>query len=282
VFLAGITTIWLRDHNNLAHGLKTVNPYWSDNRLWDETRKILTAVYQNIVYGEFLPALIGEDLAKLYNLLPLESGFVHEYDDSIYAQTINEVATAAFRYGHTVISATHSSAGTKYQFKTERPISYYLFNYHEYANNVNDAVRGTLMDWSYAPDSQITSDLNDWLFKGLFWGDSWQWSLAALNIQRGRDHGLQPYNKYRKLCGLKEAYSFEEFDNIPEYTINQLKELYASPDDVDLFVGLFSEYPLPGAMLGATAGCKNRLNSFNISIHIIQRKFYLITNRSCC
>ncbi len=159
--------------------MKAVNPLWTDQRLWDESKKILTAVYQNIVYGEYLPALIGEDLCKLYSLLPREEGYLHEYDQTIYPQTINEVATAAFRYGHTVVAATHHTAGTKYQLTSEKPISYYLFNNQYYEQHMNDAVRGSLMDWSYAPDSQITSDLNDWLFRGLFWGDSWQWSLTA-------------------------------------------------------------------------------------------------------
>lgn len=38
--------------------------------------------------------------------------------------------------------------------------------------------------------------------------------MASIDIQRGRDLGVRPYNDYRPLCGLKQAKTFEDFRDV--------------------------------------------------------------------
>ena len=75
--------------------------------------------------------------------------------------------------------------------------------------------------------------------------------LVSLNIQRGRDHGLRPYNEYRVACNLKKAQDFSDLDQeISQDVIKRLRQVYDHVDDVDLFTGGLSETPLQGALVG--------------------------------
>lgn len=47
-------------HNYLAMSLHKNNPHWNDNTLFNEARRILIAMYQIIIYEEYLPIVIGK------------------------------------------------------------------------------------------------------------------------------------------------------------------------------------------------------------------------------
>jgi len=80
--------------------------------------------------------------------------------------------------------------------------------------------------------------------------------LAALNIQRGRDHGLAPYNIWREQCGLKRFRVWEEMDKVMEKdTVTRLMNVYEHVDDVDLFTGGMAEKPVVGGIVGPTFAC---------------------------
>ena len=82
--------------------------------------------------------------------------------------------------------------------------------------------------------------------------------LAALNIQRGRDHGLPGYGAWRRECGLSEVATFAETHNeIGEEKARKiLDELYDSVvEHADLWAVGIGEDHMPGAMIGPTFHC---------------------------
>lgn len=98
--------------------------------------------------------------------------------------------------------------------------------------------------------------------------------LAALNLQRGRDHGLPGYVKYEQYCGQEilnllrkrlnktpEPYAgVRDFNDLKtrgfdDETIRQLRKVYDHVEDIDLFTGGLSEPSLDGGLVGKTFGC---------------------------
>jgi hypothetical protein len=75
--------------------------------------------------------------------------------------------------------------------------------------------------------------------------------LAAMNIQRGRDHGLPSYNRVRQDIGLEPATDFNDISSDP--TVQQyLRAVYDTVDDIDIWVGGLAEEHVPGGLLGET------------------------------
>ena len=77
--LGAMHTLFLREHNRVARKLTKLNAEWKDERLFQESRRVVNAQFQHIVYNEFLPILIGKKGLDKFGISPLTKGFSTNY-----------------------------------------------------------------------------------------------------------------------------------------------------------------------------------------------------------
>jgi peroxidase len=96
-------------------------------------------------------------------------------------------------------------------------------------------------------NNQIIDDIRNFLFDPPT--PSMLHDLAALNMQRGRDHGIPGYNFVREAYGLSKIDNFNQVISDSNIAI-KLAELYVSPDNADPWVMAISEDHVPGLPVG--------------------------------
>ena len=252
--LLSMHTLWMREHNRIATELARINPGWGGDQLYHEARKIVGAQLQHITYNEWLPEILGP---RGMALLGRYNGYSPNVDPTIF----NAFATAAFRFGHSLINPIIFRLNESFQEIKEGNIPLHKAFFSPYRivqeGGIDPVVRGLI---GRAAKSQADKHalLNTELTERLFeMAHEVALDLGALNIQRGRDHALPGYNDWRVLCNLSAAETFEDLKNeITDSEIRRkLKEIYGHPSKVDLWLAGLLEDTYEGSQLGPVFSC---------------------------
>uniref|UniRef100_A0A915BCB8 peroxidase n=1 Tax=Parascaris univalens TaxID=6257 RepID=A0A915BCB8_PARUN len=241
VGLAALHTVFVRLHNKINTDLRHINRHWSENRLFQETRKIIGAMMQVITYKEFLPALLG----SLHDtLIPRYT----RYNPMINPGVSNEFAGAAYRL-HGLIQEIYELRNRNFDvIGTTRFVESTFQVQRIISGGIDSLIRGLVSQPARLPQ-RITTQVTELLGGGML-------DMASINIMRGRDHGFPTYNHYRRLCKLPPIISFDDWPEVSEVEVRErVKELYRNPEHIDLYVGGVIEDPIEGSILGPTFAC---------------------------
>ncbi|CAG2188404.1 PXDN [Mytilus edulis] len=205
--------IFLRENDKILRDLKHLG--WNGESLYKEARKIMSAVYQHIVYTEYVPAVIGQDVMLRYGLKSTQYGHNTMYNPKTDATTSNVFATAAIRFAHSTFDTFEKDVIQGFSPET----------FQNYSNIVtNSPSSSTLFTRFQSKTDRFMTDFG----RNKLWESEPKNSVDTMSfdIQRGRDHGLPSYNRWRE-----------------------------HPDDIDLISGAMAERPVSGGIVGPTFAC---------------------------
>ncbi|EDW25178.1 GL22991 [Drosophila persimilis] len=215
--IALLQTLLVREHNRLVENLALLNPHYSDERLYQEARKISIAQFQKITFNDWLPLYLGQVFWHFRLVAPNRSS----------NQTLR--LSDYFERSETIRLLDSS-------------------------DNFDALLRGLATQLHKRSDGNIDPEIKHFFNRKDF--EEYGSDLKSLDIQRARDFGLASYNDVREFCGLRRAVDWPDFTaEIPREKIALLKKLYATPDDVELSVGGSLEFHVPEALFGPTLLC---------------------------
>lgn len=207
--LTAMHTLWFREHNRVARELSALNPHWHGDTLFHEARKIVGAELQHITYSHWLPQILGELGLKMLR-------DYQGYDPNVNAGILNSFATAAFRFGHTLINPILYRLNDTFSEIPEGHLplhkAFFLPSRIIKEGGIDPLLRGLfgVAAKLQVPSQLLSLELTEKLFST---AHSVALDLAATDIQRGRDHGIPPYVDFRVFCNLTSAQNFEDLQN---------------------------------------------------------------------
>jgi len=236
--LTSLHTLFVREHNRLATQIHAANPSLSDEDVYQRARAIVIGEIEAITFNQWIPALLGPGAIPAYR----------GYNPNVNPGIATAFSTAAFRVGHTMLgNDVRFLNNNGLPVADDIALSQAFFNPPELtANGIAPILKYLSSDPASEVDNMVVGSVRNFLFGPPGAGG---FDLASLNIQRGRDHGLEDYNSMRVAYHLAPVTSFAQITS--NVTLQQkLQDLYGNVNNIDAWVGALAEDHVPGTSTG--------------------------------
>lgn len=208
---------------------------------------------QLITYRDWIPRVLGGSSDELF-------GRYQGYNSNLDASISNVFATAALRFGHSLIQPKLERLDENLQQVPQGPLHLRDAFFAPWRlveeGGVDPLLRGMFVTPAKLkkPEQNLNIELTEQLFRT---AHAVALDLAAMNIQRGRDHAIPPYIDWRKHCNMSEVETFDDLaGEISSPKVREkLRELYGHPGNIDVWVGGILEDQLPNAKVGPLFRC---------------------------
>ena len=228
VGLTAIHILFVREHNRIAGLLESQHPEWTDEDIYQAARKYVTALLQQITYQEYLPSMnIHADYG--------------EFDPSIDPSISNAFATLAFRMGHSQIGPLTLRLEENRTSIPQGSIAMEdgFWDPHSLVTDggIDPVLRGLAFTTQEANDPGYIHALRNMLFGEPGMGGM---DMCAIDIQRGRDHGIPDYGAFRAHVGLETANNWSDVTSNSELAL-RLESVYPNVNSADPLIGMYAE-----------------------------------------
>ena len=270
--LSGLHTLFAREHNLLCDELRIHYRNWSDERVYQTARLIVSALIAKIHTVEWTPAILGTEVIDLGMNMNWSGPPAHDWLTRLGIWLTDNHASVG------IPKTTPDHSGVPYSLTEDFVTVYrmhpllpdqYRFVDHQTGADLGSRgfvdIQGIMTDvalrkfglentlYSFGLSYPGAITLHNYprsLQK--FERNGELIDLSVVDLVRTRRRGVPRYNDFRAGLHKPRIKHWEELCDDQE-SVRRMKELYRSVNEVDTMVGLFAETPPPGFGFSDTA-----------------------------
>ena len=254
--LGVLHTLFTAEHNAICDRLKSENPGWTDDRLYDTARLVNAALMAKIHTVEWTPGIIAHPTtqyamrANWWGILGRKLGkrSTNEVLGGIPGSpTSHHGVPYSLTEEFVAVYRMHPLLPDDYTFRSVETDEVLQERTFRELGALDTRTRlqemgmpSALYSLGVAHPGAIELHNYPRFLQELRRPDGTTMDLAATDVVRVRERGVPRYTEFRRLLGLKPPRTFEEMTRNAAWA-DELRRVYGDPDRVDTMVGLYAE-----------------------------------------